>query len=422
VARKALLTRPYHSPSSLALGARCEYAWALRYVADVRDVEVEWADIASGKIEVVPPHLPITDPKRQCRAKQRSAALGKAMHKVGESWYLGKQPDWSSLPGQILASGAHLLPRPSECVWVEVERGIGSVPTECAAPKPMTALYVDGLLIGGNRDLLVLSHEYCARVEISSVSGIVLLDYKSSSNIFKYALTADQLQDDVQCCAYALDVMDRFGLDEAACRWVYFETKLVRRARPIDVTITRDHALEILRAQIPLARRLDSIQTLADAKHNPLACEDFGRPGFVNCMHHISNGGTCSVRRSAGALIQLGTLSKKETTMGLSKEDLDKMKADLAAKKAAGGAIAATPPANTATPLGEAKPAAVRKPRASKATPEPEPAPEPEAVAAPTACSDVVGRIGELRAELEQVTAERDALQSELDAIQEALA
>jgi len=76
--------RPYHSPSSLALGARCEYAWALRYVAGIRDVEIEWDDIASGRVKVVPAGEPITDPKRQCRAKQRSASLGKAMHRVGE--------------------------------------------------------------------------------------------------------------------------------------------------------------------------------------------------------------------------------------------------------------------------------------------------------------------------------------------------
>ena len=87
------MPRIYHSPSSIALARRCRHAWALCYIAGIRDPEVAWEAITQGATHT---------------SRQRSTALGKAMHTVGERWYLRdpkRPPDWRGLPGQIFLSG-----------------------------------------------------------------------------------------------------------------------------------------------------------------------------------------------------------------------------------------------------------------------------------------------------------------------------
>ena len=45
------MPRAYHSPSSIDLGRRCEYAWALCYIAKLREPDVDYRDIESKRIK-----------------------------------------------------------------------------------------------------------------------------------------------------------------------------------------------------------------------------------------------------------------------------------------------------------------------------------------------------------------------------------
>jgi hypothetical protein len=307
------MPRPYHSPSSIKLAQRCEHAWAECYINGRRS-----------------PGTPATE-------------LGTAMHTVGEDWYEGRKPAWHTLPGQIFQSGAHLLPHPTRCADALVELPIGDVPIDNPnADGPQTVLEIDGVRWAGFRDLVAIPlDEEADRLGLPRGRASVL-DYKSCANIARYALTEAELAADLQCNLYAYATATDWQRDRAFARWVYFETKKVRRAKAVDVIIARDAALEIIAPCNALARQLDTLVDVGAAVKNPLACNDFGRV----CEHHKSQpGGTCDARRSIGGLIQ-ARVRKAETTMALKPEVAAKMAALRA--KAAGAAEA--PADETETP------------------------------------------------------------------------
>jgi hypothetical protein len=417
--------RLYHSPSSLALGDEskdgCERAWAYRYIEGLHSPEIAWADIASGKVRVLKPGEALTDPRRECTAKQKGAALGAALHKIGERFYRRMSVNWTSLPGQIFTSGIHLLPRPEECSWVEVEAEIGRAAIQSKHLRH--ALDLDGLLLAGKRDLTARAARWCKLQGFRTAGGLILFDYKSTSNILKWAKSADEIRDDVQFCAYALDLMQRYGLSELTGRWIYFETKDIRRAIAVDVTVSRAHAEKIIRSQIPLVRHLDTIQSVADARCNLEACSKFGHPDYVNCQYHECNGGPCTAHKSLSDRIK--AQERKTETMADTEADkkkaefaarLAQRKAELEAAKTGAKAPAVTPPANKATPLAGKRPGA--KPAAPPAQAEPE---DSEAEVAETPAPKKRGRPGKPAPEPEPEPTKGDAaavlaLQPALDA------
>jgi hypothetical protein len=302
----AELPRPYHSPSSIKLANRCEYAWALRYIEGRRPPDTE------------------------------AQARGKAVHATLETWYLAaKEPDWQSFAGQIAHSGAHLLPHPEQCEAVHVERGIGTTPlvlhyhgeskdywvrptfepgakvanvtgdaqhTAAARAKgvPLTALDIGGVRWAGFIDLLAKPMTTESR-RLGLPRGWLMADYKSSANIGRYALTPAELRADVQANLYAIDACERLDLDAIPARWLYLETKRVRRAKAVDVTLHRDDALQVIEPCNTRARELDSLTEVRAATKNPRACGDYGR----TCEYHKSIGGPCDARRSVGSLVQV---------------------------------------------------------------------------------------------------------------------
>jgi hypothetical protein len=125
------VTRPYHSPSSIALGAACHFAWARQYIDNARDPNLPWREEFT---ELKWDHglglfvLPSTG--ERITAAQRGSALGLGLHATAERWYDPKrgEPDWTWFPGQVLASGKHLLPEPSAIELVRIEQQIGTEP------------------------------------------------------------------------------------------------------------------------------------------------------------------------------------------------------------------------------------------------------------------------------------------------------
>jgi hypothetical protein len=311
--------RPYHSPSSIATGKRCQRAWAYQYIAGMRDPEVPWHESwATALPEGITPRM-------------RSTALGKAMHKVGEAWYRQESVDWSTFPATVFLSGAHLLPHPDRVHTAMVEQPIGDLPHLVPVNEhaPPTALEVHGVRFAGYKDLVVYAPAELDRLHLAG--EWLLVDYKSTASVARYALTPAALLEDVQCNLYALDILERTGQSELGARvparWVYFETKRKRQALPVDVTVTRAHALRVLEPAAELARELDAIETVDDAAPNPDACEDYG-----GCTFHQSRGGPCNARRSLGLQIARATKGRLTNMNDAMKAKLEELKA-----KAAGG-------------------------------------------------------------------------------------
>lgn len=370
------MTRLYHSPSSI-LTARngdegCDRAWALRYIAKIRDAEIDWADIESGKVQVLPRDVPVPPGSRVfCTPRQRSASLGKAMHKVGELWYLGERPAWESYPGQVFAAGRAFLPDPGACEMIEVEHAIGDEPTGCD-PDDGCAVgrTIEGVLWAGNRDLLVAIAKEEAEAIGLSYGGIVQGDYKSTASISSYAKSREDLERDLQCAIYTYDACERFALRALQSRWLYIETKNIRRARPTDVLITQDQSLETIARYIETAHRVDQITTVEESEQNPRNCDRYG-----GCPHHVSMGGPCNARRSIGSSLTQLSRKKKENSMTPEQQARFDRIAAAAQNKAPAAAAVVSPPTETATAPAAEAPAPTpkpRKPRAPKAQPTPE--------------------------------------------------
>jgi len=294
----------------------------------MREPDVDYRDIESGKIKAV------KDPKGQlqCSYKQRGASLGTGLHNTLEAYYSGGQPDWIWKPGQVAQSGLHLLPRAECCTAIEIEAEIGYEPSGETDPrKPTKVMRAYGTRYAGRRDLTVqMQPSEFDRLGIANIAnGWLLLDYKSTADIVQYAKTAADLTDDIAACAYALDVMVKHGLSILPCRWVYFESKEIRRALAVDFTITLQRAREVLERYSLKAKHLDSLNVIQEAAQNLDACCDYsGRPGVIGCSYHQEKGGPCNARRTTGD--RLSALEGSNKKMAVMSEE---MKAQFAAAR-----------------------------------------------------------------------------------------
>lgn len=308
------MSRRYHSASSDALGRRCKRAWWYAYCVGLREPDVSWNDILAGK-----PHT----------SRQRSTALGKAVHATFESWYRAEPSvNWHGLVGQVALSGLHHLPHRDRVHRIFVEAPIGDTPIPPAdadvsqnavADGPKVAMQWEGILWAGYRDLVVSAPGEFLRLGIAAPDGWALLDHKTSADIDRYALTPQALKTDFQANLYGLSTMMEHGapgapLSELPARWVYYATRATRKARPVDATLYYDIAAGLVTAASARARELDTIRDERDAVCNPAACGEYG-----GCQYHISAGGPCDARRSIGALIQ-ARVKKEGTNMAMTEE------------------------------------------------------------------------------------------------------
>jgi hypothetical protein len=373
------MPRLYHSASSIKAGAQCQRAWAYQYIDGIREKDVAWTTIAAheeagGKLRDAP-----------YTSRQRSFALGKAMHTVGEDWFTHVTgPDWNSLPGQIFDSGTHLLPHPDKCVAVRVEEPIGAEPMPSGASEhaPPVGLRLHGILWAGYKDLVAVpaTESELDRLGLPQVLEPILIDYKSSSNIKRYALTPEALTTDVQANLYAIDVCHKFGLTSVPARWVYFETKKVRRAKAVDTWIHLDQALDLLEAPAALAKELDRLTSSDAAPQNTDACGEYG-----GCIHHKNKGGPCNPHRSLAQLVRQPHKEDKKMALEPStQKKFDALKD--------GGAEAAAP--------------AKRKPRPAKAK-----------AAAPTRNGSAAGKMFELNSDLVEAQEQLNIAQHGVDVV-----
>jgi hypothetical protein len=406
------MPRPYHSPSSIKLGLDCPFAWALQYIDGNRDPNIEWREEFTelkwdfGANAFV---LPRTGEK--VTAAQRGSALGLGLHATAERYYDPKRgaPDWNWFPGQVLASGRHLLPEPGAIERVVIEAQIGDEPLpvreHTRLGQPTTAIRVEGILWSGFIDLEAHGGDELRRLGIVAPDGMAVLDYKSTSNIAERALTRDELLRDPQAALYAIAVGRRLGLSSVPERWVYFESKKVRRALPVDVTAELSRAHDVIGPCADLARELDMITNSAGARKNTDSCNKYGNPDRINCRHHVENGGTCDARRRRfGQVVQLHNKKPEivdamaEITAEERKANFEKKKAELAAKKAGAAASAPAQEPEPSEPEADAESESMGgEPgidvSASEPTPEPAPA-EAHSETAPEDCEAGRGLAG----------------------------
>jgi len=342
------VTRPYHSPSSIALGLNCQHAYALQYIDGKRDADLPWREeFTTLKWDHGLGLFVLPRTGERVTAAQRGASLGKALHATAERWYEPARgvADWGWFPGQVLASGKHLLPEPSAIERVVIEQPIGDtdlyadgrvgMAEALRAGKPTTAIEVEGILWSGFVDLEAHGGDELARLGITAPDGVAIIDYKSTSKIESYALTRDELLKDPQAALYAIAVGRKLGLTSVPERWVYFESKAKRRALPIDVTAELSRALDVIGPCADLARELDMISHSGDAPKNLSACKKYGPPDRINCRRHISNGGTCDAKHKRfGAPIQL-VVKKKEIHDMATQISNEERKAKFEARRAA---------------------------------------------------------------------------------------
>lgn len=379
------MPRLYHSPSSLELGRRCARAWAYRYIAGIRDPELTYEAIERGAVHT---------------NRQRSTALGKAVHSLFEAYWRNEKVDWTSFPGQIAASGLGYLP------WAgkgtpSPELQIGNQPTGLAEGEgaPLR-IKLFGTWWAGSRDLVWL--EPSPRPD----EGLSLWDYKTSASIARYAKTPDDLQRDLQCNLYALVTMiEDAYVTELPCTWLYLETKSVRRAAPVRTTISLANAERVVQSWVPIAQRLDAIESVDAAAPNPDACAAYG-----GCPHHVSQGGPCTALRNIGALLS----ARRKSRMPLTPELKAKFERHVAPAEGTPAAEAQATAQAAATEA--AKPRRGRPPKAAVPPPAEAPAIPEEgvAVAVETLSSDPSEAVLQLAEALREAREKREALDVEI--------
>ena len=191
---------------------------------------------------------------------------GERLHAVVERWLATGELSGAPKDQRIVEEEIPFLPRPGT-VGVEVK----------------FCLELDGVLLQGVIDVLDAEHQ---RIEDHKFVGT-----------FEYALTPEDLRTDWQACIYALVV----PWPRVALRWNYV-SKARRECRPVDVEVTREACLDVVRREVlPLAREMAShLDDFAGARGpstvdrinqtipcEPADCWSFGThcPHGARCTH-----------------------------------------------------------------------------------------------------------------------------------------
>jgi len=271
---------------------------------------------------------------------------------------------------------------------------------------PKNALEVGGIRWIGRRDLAVDQIDGIEAVRLGARPQ--LIDYKTSCDIARYAKSPEQLQADIQCSLYALDVMRETGDRTCHARWVYVASKNTRAARAVDVVIERDRAHDIVCEAAELAKHLDLLADVESAVPNTDACSAYG-----GCTLHESVGGPCCVHRSVAAVLRSHMCApKKGYDMLLTTEQMEKLRKLNSTSTASAPAVDA-PVVDAPVVDAPAKPTPARRGR-PRLTPAPVvDAPVVDAPAPADITSAIEGLVrarAEARAEEARITGELEAL------------
>lgn len=365
-----------HSPSSIKLAQKCQHAWALCYIDGIREPEVTWDDIASGRVEP--------------RGGQRSKAIGTQVHTWAEAWLM--RPSTPAELARATRAVAARLPRGTALTVQGSRTSVSAIDWESAPGRVLEALFpllppkgsVAPEHIETRIDLVVDGVKFKGYADMMFTHGEVY-DHKTTRDIAKYALLPDavaqtlpkpppreglhprirealervdgdrSLKNDLQACVYALASVRRHRSPYAVCKWNYGETDATRlrkgqtvRSLPVVQVIEATHAEAVVRDAATFAQTL-TYATSDEAPKNPLACGDYG-----GCWYRSE--GHCKIPRPWGTLIRIEEIRAQE------KEHMAAAKSfkDLVAANKAAGAKPA--PAKVAPKAAtKAKPAPVEE-------------------------------------------------------------
>ena len=255
---------------------------------------------------------------------------GNATHNITDS--KPPEPDKSRTEGgewwatkRYVEAVKHLLPKP-QCDGgpeVMLEHKF-SIPTLGGEGPPWLG-YLDLL----EEDVIIeetdADEEFLPSVPLPRILDRVN-DYKTSSDLRRYAKKRSELIDDIQANAYAKYVFDLDpDAEEVAARWIYMETRNKVKVNILEVPVVLSRsgveanwakAMEMVKEMVELSEVKDTLTLEA----NPDACGDFG-----GCPHV----GRCGLSALGGAFAGLKSNStnknNKDGSMGFLKGLKNKM-------------------------------------------------------------------------------------------------
>jgi hypothetical protein len=408
----------HHSPSSVKTAQTCMRKWWYEYRERRREPEVPWSAIAAAG----PAWATV------CTSSQRAKARGTETHARLEAYYEGRPVVWTDEPGELALRMRTHLPTREACLEVRVEQSVGAEPYPSEDEPDRTALLHEGVRWLGYVDLEVRLAPRGPEVVrlgldanvVARSNGWVTFDYKTSADVSRYAVTADEVltgEDGGQGVLYSLDGMQRTRTDVRVMRWVYAQTKGTRIAKPVDVAFTEERARRVLTVLSEGARNRELITSVDQCDANTDACTAYG-----GCPHHHSRGGPCTP----------GATSIRSMIMGWA----DKYKADQAAQGSAptAGPQGSAPTAQVTMPVDaapipppagavahEAGTVFAANPPPAPPTEAPKPAKRGTGMAKAVTPPPAVGTFAELAAALAASEADVIAATAELDAAKAAM-
>lgn len=317
-ARPGYVPREQWSASGLSHDRACRRSYGLRYLEGRKEIELTWEEAEQLPEPPRAPRGASAVEKARAKAarkawnKKRRPACGKASHGIQEAYYRQGIPGlwhppmaWVDLaeafhtkPGEVLLPGLALMPSPKECDTALIEDAI-RLRWDFLPAHLRAVVEADAITFSGSKDLVTVVG-----------ARITLRDLKTTYD-FAWIKKPEQLAEEEQANLYALDVCQRFGLDEVECQWVYCRTEGKPDARAVTFTIRRSDAEEVVTALVERALELREVMracpTEPEARHlyvmqlpaSPEACDDFGGR---DC--HASRGGPCFPRPSYAGLIR----------------------------------------------------------------------------------------------------------------------
>lgn len=215
-----------------------------------------------------------------------STIVGSRVHKIAEDWLtFGTPPDDTEeltvfhrrknkhvtyYPGQIFRPGMLLLPPPGS---VKVESGF----------KLTTDIHGEPIWWRGAKDL-----------EWTDSAGLVWIGDHKTSISFSYQKSEADLRGDWQASLYALEAMNRLGVDRLGLAWFTYITDPVKRrdCRAVRLVVERGPVTAVVselerKGRVVLSRYQTARDTgkIAALTKNRNACGAYGGCGFENSPH-----------------------------------------------------------------------------------------------------------------------------------------
>jgi hypothetical protein len=273
--------------------------------------------------------------------KQETEAqrFGTRLHEIAEKFLLTREaPDQSTKEGRLFSEGIPHLPK-RKLLDEEIEGEVSFV--------------FDGVPWIGYYDWKLFAER-----EIG--------DHKTSSDPKKWGLGSADLPKNLQACTYAFDS----GWPETNLRWVYYSKKS-NNAYPVLATVERQQAADVIGKYVSTTKEM---QRLFNANPNQLTVSELNEiPNNPNACDY--SGHLCDFASSCVLMKPIASV-KKDSKTSMANEAIEKLKAQVAAKKAAvaAGTSPAVNPPESAVALAEtAKEVANETPTPAAEAPKDEP-------------------------------------------------